>query len=112
MRTQRRRRTSPSPPPPPASRRRLLAWGPVRAWQVGLTGTPPLRHGTQHDVRPDRHAQIDDEDAEVAPPQARVRAGGVVGAEYLPHRPRLTADFGGDPTELHRKNGQRSRNNR
>ena len=62
-----------------------------------------LRHGTQHDVRPDRHAQIDDEDAEVAPPEAGVRAGGVVGAQYLPHRPRLTADFGGNPTEFHRK---------
>src|SRR3954462_12903150 len=112
MRIRRRPRASPSPPLPPASRRRLLPRGPVRARQVSLTGTPPLRHGTQHDVRPDRHAQIDDEDAEVAPPQAGVRAGGVVGAKYLPHRPRLTADFGGNPAEFDRKNCQWTCNHR
>src|SRR3954471_9327463 len=106
MRTRSRRRTSPSPPPPPASRHRLLLRWPVRARQVGLTATPALRHGAQHDVRADRHAQVDDEDAEVAPPEAGVRAGGVGGAKYLPHRPRLTADFGGNPAEFDRKNCQ------
>src|SRR4051812_42344906 len=106
MRTRSPRRTSPSPPPPPASRHRLLLRGPVRARQVGFTRAPPLRHGTQHDERADRHAQVDDENTEVAPPEAGVRAGGVGGSEYLPHRPRLTTDFGGNPTEFDRKDRQ------
>ena len=55
---------------------------------------------------------VDDEHARIAPPQARVRARGVAGAQDLPDRPRLAAHLGRDPAALDRDNGQRAGDHR